>query len=87
MHLLSFFSLIYFHSFSHLIAPELFRPRGVNSKASDVYAFAIVCWEIVARSAPWKGNIQTLIMNWVSQGIETKKEKGMERKRRIERKK
>jgi serine/threonine protein kinase len=47
---------------SVLIAPELFARDGVNSKASDVYAFGIVCWEIVARSAPWKGKPLEMVM-------------------------
>jgi hypothetical protein len=67
LHLIPFnFSFIPW--FLILIAPELFEPDGEIAKASDVYAFAIVCWEIVARSAPWEGRPLAMVKTWVSEG-------------------
>lgn len=52
------------------MAPELMSPNGQTSKASDIYSFAIVLWELATRATPWssaRGN-STLVMVWVMQG-------------------
>ena len=46
------------------MAPELFE-ENVYSKASDVYAYGIVLWEIVSREIPFKNKIDCQIMRLV----------------------
>ena len=38
----------------HYIAPEILR-GGQLGKASDVYAFGVVCWELLTWQRPWAG--------------------------------
>ncbi len=51
------------------MAPELHKPNGQSSPASDVYSFGMVLWELLACDVPFK-NAQdpSLISEWVNQG-------------------
>ena len=49
-------------------APELFGLEPKTSKASDVYAFAIILWEIAARATPYEGVELEKVKSCVKQG-------------------
>jgi len=49
-------------------APELFGLKPKPSKASDVYAFAIILWEIAARTVPYEGVELEEVKSCVKQG-------------------
>ena len=51
------------------MAPELFERRAIYSKASDVYSYAIVLWELAARAIPFAdAHNPALISTWVGKG-------------------
>ena len=42
-------------------SPELLRDGSeAASQPADVFAFAIICWELTTRQIPWAGSVQTL---------------------------
>ena len=49
------------------IAPEVFISQDYTYKA-DVYSYAIICWEVVARAKPWDEMSQYNIMRMVERG-------------------
>jgi len=49
-------------------APELFQKPPEWSSRSDMYAFAVVCWEIVERQIPWRGMSIPSILDAVRSG-------------------
>ncbi|KAJ3061041.1 hypothetical protein HK102_009275, partial [Quaeritorhiza haematococci] len=57
------------------MAPELFReidewrtPNAATSNLADVYAFGIICWEMVSGQWPWKESKQSAIPTFVMEG-------------------
>ena len=51
------------------MAPELFERRAIYSKASDVYSYAVVLWELAARAIPFAdAHNPALISTWVGRG-------------------
>ncbi len=53
------------------MAPELFRLRGKHTRASDIFAFAVILWELAARKIPWSDYDtanDTTIMSWTKDG-------------------
>jgi serine/threonine protein kinase len=51
------------------MAPELFEPEAKYTKASDIYSFGMVLWEIASRKPPWsKAHNFCAIMFLISQG-------------------
>jgi len=51
------------------MAPELFGRRAVYAKASDVYSYAVVLWELASRATPFSdAHDPALIGTWVREG-------------------
>ncbi len=51
------------------MAPELFARRAIFGKASDVYSYAVVLWELAARAVPFSdAHDPSLIPMWVERG-------------------
>lgn len=51
------------------MAPELFSRRGEYTRASDIYSFAVVLWEIASRKTPFENAASPhLIPVWVQNG-------------------
>jgi hypothetical protein len=51
------------------MAPELFQPNGRHSKASDVFAYAVILWEIITQKLPYQNAASTqLVPLWVGNG-------------------
>jgi serine/threonine protein kinase len=59
--------ILYLFDFLSIPAPELFEPDTPASKASDIYAYGIVCWEILAMKSPWRGQPISLVAMWITQ--------------------
>ena len=53
------------------MAPELFERRAKYSKGSDIFAFAVIMWELAARRVPWSDDQvanEATIPIWVRDG-------------------
>jgi len=51
------------------MAPELFGRRAVYAKASDIYSYAVVLWELATRATPFSdAHNPALIAKWVGDG-------------------
>jgi TPR repeat protein/Ran GTPase-activating protein (RanGAP) involved in mRNA processing and transport/predicted Ser/Thr protein kinase len=49
--------------------PESFQRRATYTEASDIYAFAVTCWEIAARKTPFEDATNpAIIPTWVQAG-------------------
>ena len=47
-------------------APELFKRKAVPTKASDVYSYGMVLWEITSRQIPFKdATSEVIAMGWI----------------------
>ncbi len=54
---------------THWMAPELFTPEGKNSKATDVYSYAIVLWELCnPGKMPYEGKRKEVVPTLVKDG-------------------
>ena len=51
------------------MAPELFKPKGVCNKETDMYSYGMTLWELSSRELPFKNaRSPELIPLWVGQG-------------------
>jgi len=51
------------------MGPELFGRRAVYAKASDIYSYAVVLWELATRATPFSdAHNPALIAKWVGDG-------------------
>ncbi len=53
------------------MAPELFRRKGKHTRASDVFALAVILWELSARKIPWSDEEvakDAMIIRWLEKG-------------------
>ncbi len=50
-------------------APELFKRGAIASKASDIYSYGMVLWELVTRKLPFNDAAdETTVMGWIKDG-------------------
>jgi len=50
------------------LAPEICEGTDSHSKASDVYAFGIIMWEVLTREVPWKDSKPWEIVQLIKEG-------------------
>ena len=49
------------------LSPELLTGEGIHTKASDMYAYATVVWELATQDEPWCGRKELQVFNLVTQ--------------------
>jgi len=50
-------------------APELFKRGAIASKASDIYSYGMILWELVTRKLPFNDAAdETTVMGWIKDG-------------------